>query len=236
MRAPDAATYAFLEGRPYAPSPAMWDDALAYWRTLPTDADAVYDKAIALDVSVLAPQVTWGTSPQDALGIDGRVPDPDDALDEGERQRLAKCLDYMGLRAGAALQDVAIDKVFIGSCTNGRIEDLREAAQVLAGRKVARGVDAIVVPGSTAVRRQAETEGLDRIFIDAGLAWREAGCSMCVAMNADRLAPGERCASTSNRNFEGRQGRDGRTHLMSPASAAASAILGHLADVREVAA
>jgi len=234
MIAPDETTYAYLEGRPYAPSAARWDEAVAYWKTLPTDDDAAYDRSIALDVSTLAPQVTWGTSPQDALGIDSRVPNPDDAPDEGERQRIAKCIDYMGLRPGTALQDVGIDKVFIGSCTNGRIEDLREAAEVVAGRKVASGVDAIVVPGSTAVRRQAEAEGLDRIFIDAGLAWREAGCSMCVAMNADRLEPGERCASTSNRNFEGRQGRDGRTHLMSPASAAASAILGHLADVREI--
>jgi 3-isopropylmalate/(R)-2-methylmalate dehydratase large subunit len=236
MIAPDETTYAYLKGRPYAPSDAQWHAALAYWRTLPSDAGALYDKSVSLDVATLAPQVTWGTSPQDALGIGARVPDPENATSEGERARIARSLDYMGLRAGMALQDVAIDKVFIGSCTNGRIEDLREAAQVVAGRKVARNVDAIVVPGSTAVRAQAEAEGLDRIFTDAGLAWREAGCSMCVAMNADRLEPGERCASTSNRNFEGRQGRDGRTHLMSPASAAASAITGHLADVREVAA
>ncbi len=236
MVAPDETTFDYLQGRPYAPSAAYWDEAVAFWRSLCTDTDARYDKQIALNVSGLAPQVTWGTSPQDALGIDARIPDPDAATDEGERKRVAKSLDYMGLQPGMALQDVGIDKVFIGSCTNGRIEDLREAASVVAGRKVARGVEAIVVPGSTAVRSQAEAEGLDRIFKDAGLAWREAGCSMCVAMNADRLAPGERCASTSNRNFEGRQGRDGRTHLMSPASAAASAILGHLADVREVAA
>ena len=236
MIAPDATTYAYLKGRRHAPSPALWDQAVAYWNSLPTDAGARYDRSVSLDVSTLAPQVTWGTSPHDALGIDGRVPDPDDAPDESERQRVARCLDYMGLRPGASLQDVPIDKVFIGSCTNGRIEDLREAAEVLVGRKVAKGVDAIVVPGSTTVRRQAEAEGLDRIFTDAGLSWREAGCSMCVAMNADRLEPGERCASTSNRNFEGRQGRDGRTHLMSPASAAASAIMGHLADVREIAA
>ncbi|PKB14585.1 3-isopropylmalate/(R)-2-methylmalate dehydratase large subunit [Novosphingobium kunmingense] len=235
MVAPDATTYAYLEGRPYAPLSTQWDRALAYWKSLVTDADAKFDKSIVLDVSDLAPQVTWGTSPHDALGIDARVPDPRDAADDGERQRIASCLDYMGLRAGTALQDVRIDKVFIGSCTNGRIEDLREAARVVAGRKVASGVDAIVVPGSTAVRRQAEEEGLDRVFTDAGLAWREAGCSMCVAMNADRLAPRERCASTSNRNFEGRQGREGRTHLMSPASAAASAIVGYLADVREIA-
>jgi 3-isopropylmalate/(R)-2-methylmalate dehydratase large subunit len=234
MVAPDETTFTALRGKPYAPSDARWDQAMAYWRTLPSDPGAVYDKTITLDVTGLAPQVTWGTSPQDALGIDARVPDPDDAANESERRRVAKSLAYMGLTAGMALQDVAVDRVFIGSCTNGRIEDLREAAQVFAGRKVARGVDAIVVPGSTAVRRQAEAEGLDRIFRDAGLAWREAGCSMCVAMNPDRLEPGERCASTSNRNFEGRQGRDGRTHLMSPASAAATAIMGHLADVREV--
>jgi 3-isopropylmalate/(R)-2-methylmalate dehydratase large subunit len=236
MIAPDETTFAYIEGRPYAPSAALWEQALAYWRTLPSDADAVFDKTVTLDVSALAPQVTWGTSPQDALGIGARVPHPDDMPSDGERARVAKSLEYMGLAPGMAMQDVGIDKVFIGSCTNGRIEDLREAAEVVAGRKVARGVEAIVVPGSTAVRRQAEAEGLDRIFTDAGLAWREAGCSMCVAMNADRLEPGERCASTSNRNFEGRQGRDGRTHLMSPASAAASAIAGHLADVREVAA
>lgn len=235
MIAPDECTFAWLEGRPYAPSSTHWEQALAYWRTLPTDADAVFDRSITLDLSALAPQVTWGTSPQDALSIDGRVPHPDDAPSEGERLRWARNLSYMGLTPGMAMQDIAINRVFIGSCTNGRIEDLRDAAKVVTGRRVAPGIGAIVVPGSTAVRRQAESEGLDRIFLDAGFEWREAGCSMCVAMNADRLAPGERCASTSNRNFEGRQGRDGRTHLMSPAMAAASAIAGHLADVREIA-
>jgi 3-isopropylmalate/(R)-2-methylmalate dehydratase large subunit len=236
MVAPDATTFAWLRGRPYAPSGAMWYRAVDYWRSLTSDVDAAYDRSLTLDVTDLAPQVTWGTSPQDALAIDARVPHPGDAADEGEAQRRRRALDYMGLAAGTALQDIAVDHVFIGSCTNGRIEDLRAAATVAAGRRVASTTRAIVVPGSTAVKRQAEAEGLDRIFTEAGFEWRHSGCSMCVAMNADRLQPGERCASTSNRNFEGRQGRGGRTHLMSPAMAAAAAITGHLADVREVAA
>lgn len=236
MVAPDQTTFAWLTGLPYAPTGEMWDRAVAHWRTLPTDADAVYDRSLTLDISHLAPQVTWGTSPQDALAIDARVPHPNDAADEGEALRRRRALDYMGLAPGSALQDIAVDHVFIGSCTNGRIEDLRIAAEVAMGRRVAAATRAIVVPGSTAVKRQAEAEGLDRIFTDAGFEWRHAGCSMCVAMNADRLSPGERCASTSNRNFEGRQGRGGRTHLMSPAMAAAAAIAGHLVDVREIAA
>lgn len=235
MIAPDETTFAWLEGRPHAPRGKMWEHALDYWRTLPSDGDASYDRTIELDVEGLAPQVTWGTSPQDALSIEGRVPHPDDAPDRGEAERRRRALDYMGLAAGMALQDIAIDRAFIGSCTNGRIEDLRAAADVAQGRQVSSRVRAIVVPGSTGVKRQAEAEGLDRIFLDAGFEWRHSGCSMCVAMNADRLEAGERCASTSNRNFEGRQGRGGRTHLMSPAMAAAAAIAGHLVDVREMA-
>lgn len=236
MVAPDDVSFAVLEGRPYAPGASLFEDAVAYWRSLPSDADAVFDKSVALDVGSLAPYVTWGTSPQDSLPIGGHIPHPDDADNEGEARRRRRALDYMGLVPGKALQDIAVDRVFIGSCTNGRIEDLRSAAIVAAGRRVAATTRAIVVPGSTSVKYQAEAEGLDRIFLDAGFEWRHSGCSMCVAMNNDRLEPGERCASTSNRNFEGRQGRGGRTHLMSPAMAAAAAIEGHLVDVREVAA
>jgi 3-isopropylmalate/(R)-2-methylmalate dehydratase large subunit len=234
MIAPDDVTFAYLEGRPYAPRGALFEQALDYWRTLPSDAGAQFDRSVQLDVSALAPQVTWGTNPELALPIDGRIPDPDTATDANARALIRASLDYMDLRPGMAVQDIAIDRVFIGSCTNGRIEDLRAAAQVLAGRKVSSRVRAMVVPGSTAVRLQAEKEGLDRIFKDAGFEWRDAGCSMCVAMNADRLQPGERCASTSNRNFEGRQGRGGRTHLMSPAMAAAAAVAGHLVDIRQL--
>jgi 3-isopropylmalate/(R)-2-methylmalate dehydratase large subunit len=232
--APDDTTFAYLEGRPFAPRGKMFERALDYWRTLPSDPDATFDRRVQLDLSALQPQVTWGTNPELAVGIDGRIPDPDAAVDPVQRHRIRTSLDYMDLRPGMAVQDIAIDRVFIGSCTNGRIEDLRAAAHVVAGRKVAAGVRAMVVPGSTAVRNQAQAEGLDRIFTDAGFEWREAGCSMCVAMNADRLQPGERCASTSNRNFEGRQGRGGRTHLMSPAMAAAAAVTGHLVDVRKL--
>jgi 3-isopropylmalate/(R)-2-methylmalate dehydratase large subunit len=230
--APDETTFAWLRGRPMAPRGVDLEAAVDYWRTLSSDADAVFDRTLTLNVSDLAPQVTWGTNPQETAAITGRVPHLDDALDEAARTRTARSLAYMGLDAGMALEDVAIDRVFIGSCTNGRIEDLREAASVVVGRRVASRVRAMVVPGSTSVRRQAESEGLDAIFRDAGFEWREAGCSMCVAMNGDSLAPGERCASTSNRNFEGRQGRDGRTHLMNPAMAAAAAVTGHLVDVR----
>lgn len=230
--APDATTFAYVEGRPYAPGQDSFGAAVDYWRTLPSDPDAIYDALLSVDVTDLAPQVTWGTNPQDAAPIDGRVPDPDAAASDAARVQQRRALDYMQLKPGTVLADIAIDRAFIGSCTNGRIEDLREAALVAAGRRVAPGVRALVVPGSTPVKHQAEAEGLDLIFRDAGFEWRDAGCSMCVAMNEDRLAPGERCASTSNRNFEGRQGRGGLTHLMSPAMAAAAAVTGHLVDVR----
>jgi 3-isopropylmalate/(R)-2-methylmalate dehydratase large subunit len=230
--APDDTTFAWLEGRPMAPTGSAWQQALAHWRGLCSDTDAVFDRVVELDAGALAPQVTWGTSPAQVLPIDGRVPDPGEQPDAPTARTVERALAYMGLRPGTALQDVAIDVVFIGSCTNSRIEDLRAAAAVLQGRRKAASVAAIVVPGSGLVKRQAEAEGLDRVFLAAGFEWREAGCSLCVAMNDDRLAPGQRCASTSNRNFEGRQGVGARTHLMSPASAAASAVLGHLADVR----
>jgi 3-isopropylmalate/(R)-2-methylmalate dehydratase large subunit len=227
--APDETTFAYLAGRPMAPADRDWDQALTYWRTLSSDADALFARTETIAANRIAPHVTWGTSPQDALPIDACVPEP-------ANDRTARSLAYMGLTPGVPLEDVAIDRAFIGSCTNGRIEDLRAAAGVAAGRRVAPNVRALVVPGSTQVKAQAEREGLDRIFRDAGFEWREAGCSMCVAMNDDRLSPGERCASTSNRNFEGRQGRGGRTHLMSPAMAAAAAVTGHLVDVRTLAA
>ena len=230
--APDDTTFAYLRGRPMAPEGADWDAAVQYWRTLPSDPGAAYDREVRLDAAAIAPQVTWGTSPQDVVPITGSVPRPDEIGDEAQRQAMLRSLAYMGLEAGTAMQDVAIDRVFIGSCTNGRIEDLREAAAVAKGRKVAASVGAMVVPGSGLVKRMAEAEGLDQVFREAGFEWREPGCSMCLAMNADRLAPGERCASTSNRNFEGRQGRGGRTHLMSPAMAAAAAVTGRLTDVR----
>jgi 3-isopropylmalate/(R)-2-methylmalate dehydratase large subunit len=232
--APDETTFAYLKGRPLAPKSEAWDKALAWWKTLPTDAGASYDKTFTLDAAKIAPQVTWGTSPQDVLPITGAVPAPAD-FDEGRREAVERSLNYMGLTPGVKLQDVTVDKVFIGSCTNGRIEDLREAAKVAQGKKVAGNIKlAMVVPGSGLVKKQAEAEGLDRIFREAGFEWREPGCSMCLAMNEDKLQPGERCASTSNRNFEGRQGRGGRTHLMSPAMAAAAAVTGKLADVREM--
>ena len=232
MIAPDDTTFAYLKDRPLAPNLSEWDTAVAYWKSLPTDDDAVFDREVAFDVSSLAPRVSWGTTPEENLPITATVPDPMDESDPARRQRMRRSLDYMGLTPGVGLADIAIDRVFIGSCTNSRIEDLRIAAQIAQGRTVAPGVAAIVVPGSASVRIQAEAEGLDRIFEAAGFEWREAGCSMCVAMNDDRLNSGERCASTSNRNFEGRQGQGGRTHLMSPAMAAASAIAGRLTDVR----
>jgi 3-isopropylmalate/(R)-2-methylmalate dehydratase large subunit len=204
-----------------------------YWRSLPSDPDAVYDTEVEINVADIAPQVTWGTSPQDVVPIDGKIPDPAAEADEGKRAAIERSLAYMGLTAGTPISEVSVDKVFIGSCTNSRIEDLRAAAAVAKGRKVAGNVTALVVPGSGLVKEQAESEGLDQVFIDAGFEWREAGCSMCLAMNADKLEPGERSASTSNRNFEGRQGRGGRTHLVGPAMAAAAAISGHLADVRQ---
>ncbi|MGE5337885.1 MAG: 3-isopropylmalate dehydratase large subunit [Gemmatimonadota bacterium] len=232
--APDAVTVEYLRGRPYAPAARDWDAAVAFWRSLAGDADARFDREVRIDAGALAPHVTWGTSPQDALPIDAAVPDPDAAPDAAERARRRRALDYMGLAPGTVLRDIRVDRVFIGSCTNSRIEDLRTAAAIARGRKVAAGVQAMVVPGSGLVRRQAEAEGLDRVFAAAGFEWRLPGCSMCVAMNPDRLAPGERCASTSNRNFEGRQGKGGRTHLMSPAMAAAAAVTGRLTDVREL--
>ncbi|MCY1672724.1 3-isopropylmalate dehydratase large subunit [Novosphingobium sp. SL115] len=230
--APDETTFAFLKGRRLAPKSALWDAAVAYWRTLASDEGAVFDKVVTIDLAAIEPQVSWGTSPNQTLPIGANVPDPAAIADATERRETEKAIAYMGLVPGQKLQDVAIDHVFIGSCTNGRIEDLRSAAAVAKGRKVADGVKAIVVPGSAATRLMAEAEGLDRVFLDAGFEWRFAGCSMCVAMNDDRLAPGQRCASTSNRNFEGRQGPGGRTHLVSPAMAAAAAVCGHLADVR----
>jgi 3-isopropylmalate/(R)-2-methylmalate dehydratase large subunit len=232
--APDETTYAYLEGRPMVPKAGAWEQALAFWKTLPSDDGATYDKEVILAAADIAPQVTWGTSPENVVPITGAVPDPEnDARDDNQRQAWERSLEYMDLAPGTAMRDVTIDKVFIGSCTNGRIEDLREAAKITDGHKVAASVHAMVVPGSGLVKLQAEEEGLDQIFIDAGFEWREPGCSMCLAMNADRLEPGERCASTSNRNFEGRQGRDGRTHLVSPAMAATAAVSGKLADVRD---
>lgn len=233
--APDETTFAYLKGRPKAPSGEHWERAVAWWWTLPSDAGAAYDSEIRLDAAAIAPLVTWGTSPEDVVSITGAVPDPAAAASDSKRQAMQRSLQYMGLQPGTRMQDVRVDRVFIGSCTNGRIEDLREAAGIARGRRVAAGVGAMVVPGSGLVKDQAEAEGLDRIFREAGFEWREPGCSMCLAMNADRLDPGERCASTSNRNFEGRQGRGGRTHLMSPAMAAAAAITGHLTDVRDLA-
>jgi len=233
--APDEVTFAYLSGRPLAPPPDQWDAAVTHWKGLPSDADAAWDREVALSASSLEPHVTWGTSPQDALPVGGAVPDPAAQADPGEQARVRRALEYMGLSPGTRLTDIPVDKVFIGSCTNARIEDLRAAAAVARGRKVAAGVTALVVPGSGLVKRQAEEEGLDRAFLDAGFQWRLPGCSMCLGMNPDRLQPGERCASTSNRNFEGRQGPGGRTHLMSPPMAAAAAIAGRIADVREVA-
>ena len=232
--APDEKTYAFIEGRPRAPKGAAWDAARSFWEgTLHSDEGAHFDKEIRLDAANLPPIVTWGTSPEDVISINGRVPTPEAVASEAKRASIRRALDYMGLQGGEKISDVAIDRVFIGSCTNGRIEDLRIAAQMIAGKKVSDRVNAMVVPGSGLVKEQAEAEGLDKIFKAAGFDWREPGCSMCLAMNPDRLAPGERCASTSNRNFEGRQGFKGRTHLVSPAMAAAAAVAGHFVDVRD---
>jgi 3-isopropylmalate/(R)-2-methylmalate dehydratase large subunit len=232
--APDETTFDYIKGRPLAPKAGRWETALADWKTLPSDPGAAYDKEVVLNAAEIEPQVTWGTSPEDVVPITGRVPDPASARDEGKAEAMRRSLDYMGLSAGTPMQEIKVEKVFIGSCTNGRIEDLRAVAALAKGRKVAPGVHAMVVPGSGLVKNQAEEEGLDKILIEAGFDWREPGCSMCLAMNADKLQPGERCASTSNRNFEGRQGRGGRTHLVSPGMAAAAAIAGHLADVREL--
>ncbi|WP_372025235.1 3-isopropylmalate dehydratase large subunit [Tistrella mobilis] len=228
----DEKTIDYLRDRPMSPKGEMFEQAAAYWRTLVSDEGAVFDDEITIDAASIVPQVTWGTSPQDVAPITGTVPNPAEVADPMRRAAMERALTYMGLEPGTPLAAVPVQKVFIGSCTNGRIEDLREAAAIARGRKVAEGVQALVVPGSGLVKKQAEAEGLDRIFVEAGFEWREAGCSMCLAMNADRLGEGERCASTSNRNFEGRQGRGGRTHLMSPSMAAAAAISGTLADVR----
>jgi len=231
--APDQTTFDYLRGRPATPKGGAWEMALAYWKTLFSDPDARFDREIRIDAAAIAPLVTWGTSPEDVLPVTGAVPDPGAFDSPDKRASAERALEYMGLKAGQSIQDARIDVVFIGSCTNSRLEDLRAAAKVVEGRKVAPHVRAMVVPGSGLVKAQAEDEGLDEVFRAAGFDWREPGCSMCLGMNPDRLAPGERCASTSNRNFEGRQGRGGRTHLMSPPMAAAAAIAGHIADVRD---
>jgi 3-isopropylmalate/(R)-2-methylmalate dehydratase large subunit len=235
MIAPDETTFAYLEGRPGAPQGAAWEQALERWRALPTDEGAVYDSVVEIDLGALKPQVSWGTNPGMVAPIDGVVPDPAAAADADERDAVERALAYMGLEPGTPIRDIRVDRVFIGSCTNARIEDLRAAARVVDGRRVHPSVRAMVVPGSAQVKAQAEAEGLDRLFEQAGFEWRRAGCSMCLGMNPDVLAPGERCASTSNRNFEGRQGAGGRTHLVSPQVAAATAIAGHFVDARELA-
>ncbi len=237
MVAVDDVTIDYVRGRPYAPTTEQWDQAVAQWRDLVSDDDAVFDKVVHIDAAGIEPQVTWGTSPEMVLPVSAKIPDPADEHDPVKADGIRRALEYMGLAAGDAISDIAVDKVFIGSCTNSRIEDLRAAAAVAQGGKVAPNVKlALVVPGSGLVKKQAEDEGLDKVFIEAGFEWRDPGCSMCLAMNADRLEPGERCASTSNRNFEGRQGQGGRTHLVSPAMAAAAAIEGHFVDVRQLAA
>ena len=233
--APDEKTFEYLRGRSMAPRGEQWDQAVAWWRTLPTDAGAVYDRVVTLNGSDIAPSLTWGTSPEDVVPITGVVPDPESFADPAKRVAAQKSLDYMGLAPGTRMQDIAVENIFIGSCTNSRIEDLRAAADVVKGRHVADGIrQALIVPGSGLVKRQAEAEGLDRIFLEAGFEWREPGCSMCLAMNPDKVPAGERCASTSNRNFVGRQGPGARTHLVSPAMAAAAAVTGRLTDVRDL--
>jgi 3-isopropylmalate/(R)-2-methylmalate dehydratase large subunit len=233
MVAPDQKTYDYLKGRPKSPKGEQWDKALRYWESLLTDDGAHFDREIRLDGAKLPPLVTWGTSPEDVVSITGIVPNPDDIADENKRASKKRALEYIGLTPGTKITDIKLDRVFIGSCTNGRIEDLREVARIVNGKSVNANLNAMIVPGSGLVKEQAEAEGLDKIFIKAGFDWREPGCSMCLAMNPDKLAPEERCASTSNRNFEGRQGFKGRTHLVSPAMAAAAAIAGHFVDVRE---
>jgi 3-isopropylmalate/(R)-2-methylmalate dehydratase large subunit len=230
---PDQKIFNYLKNKPMSPKKENWDKAIEYWQGLKTDDDAKFDKEINLNAEDIVPMVTWGTSPQDVITIDGKVPNPEDEQDHDKKNSIKRSLNYMGLKPGTLAKDIKIDKVFIGSCTNGRIEDLREAAKILNNKKKASHVHAIVVPGSGLVKEQAEQEGLDKIFIESGFEWREPGCSMCLAMNADKLKPEERCASTSNRNFEGRQGRGGRTHLVSPGMAAAAAISGNLDDVRK---
>ncbi|MDP3663935.1 MAG: 3-isopropylmalate dehydratase large subunit [Nitrosomonas sp.] len=235
MVAVDDTTIDYIKGRPFAPKDGLWDRAVAYWRTLQSDTDAIFDRTVALDAAQIKPQVTWGTSPEMVTTIDGAVPDPSLISDEVKRHDMQQALNYMGLVANTPIHQISLDKIFIGSCTNSRIEDLRTAAQIVKGKRIAATIkQALVVPGSGLVKKQAEQEGLDRIFLAAGFEWREPGCSMCLAMNDDRLIAGERCASTSNRNFEGRQGPGGRTHLVSPAMAAAAAIAGHFVDVREI--
>jgi 3-isopropylmalate/(R)-2-methylmalate dehydratase large subunit len=231
--APDEKTFAYVQDKPRAPKGENWDKALEYWKTLKTDEGAHFDKVVVLDAANLPPIVSWGSSPEDVISVEGAVPNPNDIADENKRTSKQRALDYMGLKAGTKITDITIDRAFIGSCTNGRIEDLRAVAKVVEGKKVASTVSAMIVPGSGLVKEQAEAEGLDVIFKAAGFDWREPGCSMCLAMNDDRLKPGERCASTSNRNFEGRQGFKGRTHLVSPAMAAAAAIAGHFVDIRD---
>ena len=232
--APDDTTFSFLEGRPHAPKAKAWERALDDWRSLPSDPGAAFDKEVVLDAARLRPHVSWGTNPSQVVAIDGEVPDPEQFLDPSQRDAARRALSYMGLHAGTPVRDITVDTVFIGSCTNSRLEDLRAAAAVIQGRRVRPGVRAMVVPGSMEVKAQAEHEGLDRAFTGAGFEWREAGCSMCLAMNPDKLSPGERCASTSNRNFEGRQGPGGRTHLVSPAVAAATAVAGRFATPQEL--
>jgi 3-isopropylmalate/(R)-2-methylmalate dehydratase large subunit len=232
--APDQKTFDYIKGRPLAPKGENWDKALKYWNTLYTDKDAKFDRELNLQGKDIEPTVTWGTSPQDTSSINGKVPDPSLEKNEDRKKSIIRSLDYMGLEPNTPIQDIKIDKVFIGSCTNGRIEDLREVAKIVKGKKVNKSVDAIVVPGSGLVKLQAEKEGLDKIFKESGFDWREPGCSMCLGMNPDQLKPKERCASTSNRNFEGRQGRGGRTHLVSPVMAAAAAIEGRFVDIRKI--
>ncbi len=233
MIAPDEKTFEYLEGRSYAPKGTAWRQAVEYWRTLPTDQDAVFDRELELAVDQLPPQVSWGTSPGMVTDVTGRVPGPEDFRDPGVQRAVTRALAYMSLKAGTAVRDIPLDRVFIGSCTNSRIGDLRAAARIVRGRHVASRIHAMVVPGSQSVKKQAESEGLDEIFKEAGFEWRESGCSMCLGMNPDILEPGQRCASTSNRNFEGRQGKGGRTHLVSPQMAAAAALAGHFVDIRD---
>ena len=233
--APDDTTFEYIKGRPMAPKAGAFEQAVEFWKTLPSDEGATYDREVVLKAEEIEPQVTWGTSPQDVVPVTGSVPNPRSVDDPNRRSAMERSLIYMGLEPGTPVSEIKIDKVFVGSCTNGRIEDLRAAAKVVEGRRVADHVGAMIVPGSGLVKNQAEEEGLDKIFLEAGFEWREPGCSMCLAMNPDKLQPGERCASTSNRNFEGRQGKGGRTHLLSPAMAAAAAVAGHITDVRKLA-
>jgi len=231
--APDQITFDYIKGRPYAPSNEHWEKALEYWSSLPSDQDAFYDNELIINSDEIDPMVTWGTSPEDVVAVNGYVPDPSSGNTENKQKSIQRSLDYMGLKSGTKITDIKLDKIFIGSCTNGRIEDLRNVASIVKGKKISSHISGMIVPGSGLVKKQAEEEGLSTIFIDAGFEWRDAGCSMCLGMNPDQLKPGERCASTSNRNFEGRQGRGGRTHLMSPELAAASAIRGNISDIRD---